>query len=40
MTAAINDFVKKWSQHFKPNEGKNINPEAIKLSKEKHNLPL
>ena len=40
MTAAINDFVKEWSQHFKPNECKNINLEVIKLSKEKHKLPL
>ena len=38
MTAAFNDFVKEWSQHFKPNECKNINLEAIKLCNEKHNL--
>ena len=35
MTTAINNFVKEWSQHFNL---QNINIEAIKLSKEKHNL--
>ena len=40
MTAAINDFVKEQSQHIKSNKCKNINLKAIKLCKEKHNLPL
>ena len=40
MTAAINDFVEEWSQHFKPSESENINLEVINLCKEKHNLPL
>ena len=40
MTAAIDDFVEEWSQHFKPNECKNFNLEAIKLSEEKQNLPF
>ena len=38
MTAAINDFVKEWSQHFKPNECKTIKLEVIKLCKEKTQL--
>ena len=40
MTAEINDFVEEWSQHFKPNECKNINVEIIKTRKQKLNLPL
>ena len=40
MTAAIYDCVEEWSQHIKPHECKNMNLEAIKQSKEKHNLPF
>ena len=37
MTAAINDFVKEWSQLFKPNKCKNFNLETTKLCKKKKN---
>ena len=41
MTAAINDFVKEQSQHFKPNKCKKTSTLQLrKLSNEKHNLPL
>ena len=44
MTAASNDFVKEWSQHFKPNECKKTSTYKTKTisykTKEKHNLPL
>ena len=40
MTATINSFLEKWSQHSKPNECKNIDLGTITRSKEKRNLPL
>ena len=41
MTAAIKDFVKEWSHHFKLNVCKKTSTwSLIKLNKEKHNLPL
>ena len=36
----IYDFVTEYSQHFEPNECKNIYLEVIKLRKEKNNWPL